>query len=118
MRRSKTGQGGSPVPAEPAATRAPEKGVGDEGLSGALDDGDEVSWTAGKETFCPVKFHGFEVGPVTVTTRVRPRETAADAIARAKAVATAAWEAEFEEKLKLHLERVREAAGTARGARS
>lgn len=85
-----------------------------EARNGDLDDGDEVSWTAGKETFCPVKFHAFDVGPVTVTSRVRPGETTGAALARVRAVANVAWSAEYLEKLAGHLARVREAAGIAR----
>ena len=77
--------------------------------------GDEVTWTAGKETFCPIKFHVFEVGPVTASTRVRPGESAADALTRVREFATTAWDIEYEEKLAGHLERVRRAAGMAKG---
>lgn len=84
-------------------------------VEGLLDVADEIRWTAGKETFCPVKFHAFDVGPVTVTVRLRSGETARAAIERAITVARAAWDEEYQAKLAGHLERIREAAGAARG---
>ena len=80
-----------------------------------VDDGDEVSVTVGAETFCPIKFHAFVVGPVTVSVRVRKGEDSISAVARAKAIARAAWDAEYEEKLEEHPGRVRQASESVRG---
>jgi hypothetical protein len=113
MRRSKTGVAGSPGSAEKAQDD-PRALCTDVARENDLDDGDQVTWTVGKETFCPVKFHAFEVGPISVTTRVRPREATGAALARARAVANVAWNEEYEEKLAGHLERVRQASGAAR----
>ena len=110
MRRSRSNTGPAGFLDSPEAAVQSKPGEVPSAPDSWLDDGDEVSWTAGRETFCPVKFHSFEVGPVTVTTRVRPRESAKEAIARAKAVALDAWPAEYEAKLAGHLARIRDAA--------
>ena len=79
-----------------------------------LDAGDAVTFTAGKETFCPIKFHAFDVGPFTATTTVREGESYVDALDRVKAAAQLAWDTEYEEKLAGHGDRVRRAAAQYR----
>ena len=64
-----------------------------------------------------MKYHAFDVGPVTATARVREGEASVEAVARAKAVALSAWQAEYREKLDGHFRRVAEAADAARGGR-
>lgn len=60
--------------------------------------GDRFTVTAGQEKFSPVKYHSFDVGPVTFETTVGPGEDAAAAYARASSVAHAMFEAEFQLK--------------------
>ena len=57
-----------------------------------------MSVTLGSETFSPVKYNTFSVGPITVRVKVRQGEGAADAYARARRMAEVAFEAEFELK--------------------
>ena len=80
----------------------------------ALDDGDEVTFTVGAETFSPIRFHTFTVGPVQVKTRLRPRETAPAAIERARLAAQHAFDEEHARKLAAFLERVRDVAVAAK----
>ena len=67
-------------------------------VEGDLDPGDELGVTLGAETFRPVKYNAFSVGPISVRVRVRQGEKAADAYARARRMAEVAFEAEFELK--------------------
>ncbi len=79
------------------ATQQPLKGAP---IPDKLFPGDEVTFTAGRELYAPVKYNNFEVGPVTVKTCVGPGETAAEAYARAAVAAKTMFEAEF------HLKRI------------
>jgi len=81
--------------------------------STSLDAGDSVTFTVGKETFCPVKFHAFEVGPFSATVRVRDGEDPLRAIARARDAAQGMFDAEYQAKLGGFLGRVRDAAYAA-----
>lgn len=71
-----------------------------------LDAGDTVDATVGKETFYPIKFNGFDVGPVRVTTKVREGETGDDAFLRARGSAEAMFLAEFDLKLRDYFKRL------------
>lgn len=100
-----------------ASQGSTSRGGGDELAGGpglyALGPGDEVAFTVGREGFTPVKFHTFEVGPFTVTTKVREGETGAEAVARARVAAQAIFDAEYKRKLDAYLDHVREASETA-----
>lgn len=71
-----------------------------------LDAGDTVDATIGKETFYPIKFNGFDVGPIRVTTTVREGETGDDAFLRARGSAEAMFLAEFDLKLRDYFKRL------------
>ena len=73
-----------------------------------LSVGDEVTVTAGRETYTPIRFHTFEVGPFAVTTRVRQGETGQQAFERATRFLQRLFVVEHEKKLAQFLERVRE----------
>jgi len=70
-----------------------------------LERGDAVEVTVGKETFFPVKFNGFDVGPVTAKTTVRDRETPEDAYVRAATAAEVMFAAQFDVKMRQYFER-------------
>jgi hypothetical protein len=48
-----------------------------------LDEPDRISVTWSEETFCPVSYQKFGVGPFFMSTKVRPGETPEDALRRA-----------------------------------
>lgn len=76
----------------------------------AADPGDFVTVTIGKESFCPVKYNGFDVGPIAVSVTVREGETHAGAYRRARLAASVLFEAEFDlrvEEFRRHLEESR-----------
>jgi uncharacterized Zn finger protein (UPF0148 family) len=72
---------------------------------GAITDdvGEEVTVTWGEETFQPVQFNTFHVGPFTTNTRVRPGETRVQAMERAYAELEAFAEEIFERKKKAYV---------------
>lgn len=67
-------------------------------VRGSAFPGDSVSVTAGKEIFFPVKFQGFEVGPISFQTAIGPGESLEQAYGRASSVVAAMFEAEFNMK--------------------
>lgn len=82
-----------------------------------LDVGDVLEVTVGKETFSPVKYHTFDVGPVTVRGSVRDGEDALTAYMRLYESALVLFSTEFELKCTTYLGRAvkaREAAESAR----
>jgi hypothetical protein len=80
------------------------------------EGGDEVTVVLAAEKFAPVQYHSFDVGPFMVKTTRRPGETLREVRARVMPELCAQQEAEFNERLPLHLARVRSAATAARGA--
>jgi len=72
------------------------------------DDGGAIEVACGKETFFPIKYNGFDVGPVTVRTQIRAGETARQACARAAAAARVMFASEFDLKLGDYLDRLGE----------
>jgi hypothetical protein len=74
------------------------------------EDGGSIEVTCGRETFFPIKFNGFDVGPVTVRTQVRAGETAREAYSRAAAAARAMFSAAFDVKLGDYLDRLGDVA--------
>lgn len=73
-----------------------------------LSAGDEVRVQIGPEVFSPIRYHTFTVGPVSVSTKVRPGESAEEAHVRAWSIAEVAFEAQFSTCLQQFLDRVRE----------
>jgi hypothetical protein len=72
-----------------------------------LGVGEEVEVTRGKETFFPVKFNGFDVGPISVRVVRREEETGEEAYIRAATSAAVMFQAEFDLKLAQYFDRLR-----------
>lgn len=68
------------------------------GIDQDLDEGDSFTITHGKEVFSPIRFHVYEVGPVSVTCTLRKGEGLDEAYARARRFLEIAFHAEFELK--------------------
>ena len=68
-------------------------------MQNAVDEGDSVEISIGKSVLWPIKFNGFEVGPITLSVRVRKGETIADAYSRARLSAAVLFQAEYDIKL-------------------
>ncbi len=68
------------------------------GLDQDLDEGDSFTITHGKEVFSPVRFHVYEVGPISVTVTLRNGEGLDEAYARARRFLEIAFIAEFQLK--------------------
>lgn len=81
---------------------------------GSLAGGDTFTVTTGQETYYPVKYNGYTVGPVSHTTSVRAGESAEDAWMRASLVCELLFEAEFQVKTELYFKRLREVRLRAR----
>jgi hypothetical protein len=73
-----------------------------------------VTVTWGKETFTPVRFNSFDVGPFSITVARVPGEELDELRKRAQAHLERIAEEEFDRKLRAHLGRVRRAADVAR----
>lgn len=78
------------------------------------DAGDSLTVTIGKEIIFPVKFNGVEVGPLSMTVRVRAGETAGQAYTRARIVLEHLFETEFAVRMKDFIAHVAEARVQAR----
>jgi hypothetical protein len=83
------------------------------GDSDALGAGDTLTVTIGSETFCPVKYHPYVVGPLSVSVRVREGESGFDAYQRAREFLTKLVQVEFEVRTKEMFGRIRQAAASA-----
>ena len=95
-----------------AATLAQNLGPksGAENAVGASYDGASITVTIGKTNLCPVKYNGFDVGPLSMTVKVGRMETPVQAYQRARLLLTELYEAEFSLRLqdfKRHLEAAR-----------
>lgn len=91
-----------------AQNKAPKSGA--DNAVGATYDGASVTVTIGKTNLCPVKYNGFDVGPLSMTVKVGRTETPVEAYQRARLVLTELYEAEFSLRLqdfKRHLEAAR-----------
>lgn len=75
---------------------------------------ESVTVTWGKETFTPVRFNSFDVGPFSITVARVPGEGIDELRKRAQAHLERVAEEEFDRKLRAHLGRVRRAAEVAR----
>lgn len=94
---------------------AEPRGVG----VGMNDDegGDEVTVVWGAEKYAPIQYHSFDVGPFMVKTTRQAGETLAEVRARVWPALRAQAEAEFKERLALHLANARTAGTAARGGK-
>lgn len=88
---------------------------GHAGNAAALDEGDVLTVTMGKEVIYPVKYNGFEVGPLSMTVTVRKGETAASAYDRARGVLEQLYETELDLQLKQFVEHLDKARAQVRG---
>jgi len=64
----------------------------------ALRPGDTLTVVIGAETYYPVKFNGFTVGPLSATTVIRPDEKAGDAYSRVHRYLSVLFETELQIK--------------------
>lgn len=94
------------VETKPDWLRREEAGAPTVAEEGA-DEGEEVSVTYGEETYCPVQYHSFHVGPFSGTTRVRAGETRPMALQRLVDDLREIANKEYAVKLAEHLDRVR-----------
>lgn len=83
-----------------------------------LQAGDRLGVSIGKETYFPIKFNGFDVGPVSIETTVREGESGADAYLRVRGAAEAIFQAEYEVKVKDYFDRLRKTGERADRERS
>ncbi len=74
----------------------------------SIDEGDAVTFTLGKEVYWPHRSAGYEVGPFSVTVRLRKGESPEDLAKRAHHFLDVLFEAEFELKRKQFRERLGE----------
>lgn len=93
---------------------APVQGVG-VGLEPDDEGGDEVTVTLGAQKFAPIQYHSFDVGPYVIKTVRFPGESYAGVYARVMPELRAMAQRDYEAALPEHLERVKKAAGAARG---
>jgi hypothetical protein len=80
-------------------------------------DAAELTVTWGREHVQPVQFCGLDLGPFSMTVRVRAGETTQAAASRAFSALDVIAEAEYRRKLPQFLARVREAGLAARDTR-
>ena len=76
-------------------------------------EGDEVSVTFGEETFSPVQYNSFRIGPFFYKTRVHKGETPEQAFDRANAYVTRMAQRAFKEKMETYFGHLREAGKAA-----
>ena len=74
----------------------------------ALEVGDALSVTLGPETFTPVKYNTFTVGPITAKTNVRDGETGEQAWQRLHRFCDELFEVEFQITSKRYVDRLKE----------
>lgn len=74
-----------------------------------VDPGTELLVTIGVQTFFPIQFNGFAVGPFSLTVRIRDGESIAKAYARARAQLEELFETEYQIQSNSFRDRVRDA---------
>jgi len=79
----------------------------------ALSAGDTITLSMGAETFSPVKYNPFVVGPFQVTIAVRKGETTSDALLRGKKVLHSIFREAFEAVSRGHNDRIHESSEVA-----
>lgn len=88
-------------------------------LGSVLDPGDKFTFTKGAETFCPVPYNSFTVGPFSTTVTVRKGESMEEVYVRAYRFLMQVFEADFEIQKKQFWERLAESGenkpGKAKG---
>jgi hypothetical protein len=99
----------------PAATVMAMQVRGDAGSATAASAGDELTVTIGKSSLFPVRYNGLEVGPLSMSVRLRQGETPAEAYGRARAVLEELYQAELDLRLKEFVDHLDEARKRVRG---
>lgn len=94
-------------PAELPTPKADQKGWA-ANLGGNLDPGDKLTVTLGAETFAPVAYNSFTVGPFSTTVTVREGEGVEDAYMRAHHILSQLFEVEFKLKRKQYFQHLGE----------
>ena len=74
-------------------------------------EGEPIDVTWGREHVQPVQYNGMDIGPFSMTTKIRKGETPVSAAARAMLQLDAIAQNEFKTKLPAFLQRIRDAAG-------
>jgi hypothetical protein len=74
----------------------------------ALEVGDELGVQLGPETFSPVKYNTFVVGPISAKTKVREGETGEQAWQRLHRFCDELFEVEFQITSKRYVDRLKE----------
>lgn len=74
-----------------------------------VDEGDRLRVVIGRETFSPVKYNTFDVGPLEMTVTVRRGESAADAFLRARVVLEQLFDAELATRIREFVDHLDEA---------
>lgn len=85
------------------------------GLGQMLDPGDTFTFTKGAETYCPVPYFPFTVGPFSVTIKLRSGEGLEEFVGRAQRFLATIFEAEFELQKKQWVERMAESGDQVPG---
>lgn len=90
------------------------KQAADVGVSGGRA---VLTVTLGAQKFAPVQYHSFDVGPYVAQVELEAGETFEQARERTMSKLRAMADADFAEQLQSFLQRVKLAAGAARGGR-
>ncbi len=77
-------------------------------LNDLMGEGDKVTYTMGQESFAPVSYNSFTVGPFSATTTIRKGETGEDAYYRCFKYLIQVFEVEFKLKKKMYFEHLGE----------
>ena len=81
----------------------------------AVDEDVEITVAWGEEAYSPVQYQSFRSGSIVLRTRKRSDETIAEAHVRLMRELRLASQRQFDEQLQAFLDRVKVAAGRARG---
>ncbi len=94
-------------PSEAPKPKFDQQGWGP-GLGQNLDPGDKLTITLGQESFAPVAYNSFTVGPYSTTVTVRKGEGVEDAYLRAYQILSQIFEVEFKLKRKQYFQHLGE----------
>lgn len=85
-----------PAPVVDTALHATSMAAATQSADDSLSEGERLTLTVGKESYSPIKYQSFEVGPFQTTIIVRAGETASQAVQRGYRVLLELQEAEFQ----------------------
>lgn len=94
-------------PTEPPKPKLEQQGWGP-GLGQNFDAGDKFTFTFGAESFSPVAYNSFTVGPFSATVTVRKGEGVEDVYLRAYQILQQIFEVEFKLKRKQYFQHLGE----------